>query len=92
MTNEIAERTRSILAGYDAADPRPTGALLRELWLESEPKSIDVIKAEQRQAQETSGTPVPVLRCVGKELAKAARERPAGLLPLALLLWDEFGR
>jgi 3-methyladenine DNA glycosylase AlkD len=54
--------------------------------------SIDVIKAEQRQRQETAGIPVPVLRAIGKELARAARKRPADLLPLARLLWDEYGR
>ena len=92
MSKEVVERTRSILAAYDPADPRPTAALLRELWLEFEPKSIEVIKAEQRKEQETAGTPVPVLRAIGRELARDARKRPADILPLATLLWYEFGR
>jgi 3-methyladenine DNA glycosylase AlkD len=53
---------------------------------------MEVIKAEQRKEQETAGTPVPVLRAIGKELARDARRRPADYLPLARLLWDEFGR
>lgn len=56
------------------------------------PKSIHVIKAEQRQAQETVGIPVPVLRDFGKEIAKAAKKRVDDYNPLTRLLWEEYGR
>jgi 3-methyladenine DNA glycosylase AlkD len=38
------------------------------------------------------GTPVPILRAIGKEIGKRARKDVDGYLPLARLLWDEYGR
>jgi 3-methyladenine DNA glycosylase AlkD len=38
------------------------------------------------------GTPVPILRAIGKEIGKRARRDVAGYLPLARLLWAEYGR
>jgi hypothetical protein len=92
MKHEIAEQVGSVLAGYDPAAPRATADDLRALWLQFEPKSIDVIKAEQRQRQETLGVPVPILRAIGQEVAKVARKRVDDYLPLACLLWEEYGR
>ncbi|MFC2029937.1 DNA alkylation repair protein [Chloroflexota bacterium] len=54
--------------------------------------SMAGIKAQQRAQQETVGIPVPVLKSIGKEVAKVARKRVDDLLPLARLLWDEYGR
>jgi 3-methyladenine DNA glycosylase AlkD len=65
---------------------------LRELWLRFEPKSIEVIKAKQREQQETVGIPVPVLKKIGKEIGKVARKRVGDFVPLARLLWDSYGR
>jgi 3-methyladenine DNA glycosylase AlkD len=92
MKTEIADRVDSIIAGYDPAAPHATADGLRRLWLQFEPKSIEVIKAEQREQQETVGIPVPVLKEIGKESGKVARKRVKDFVPLTRLLWDEYGR
>jgi 3-methyladenine DNA glycosylase AlkD len=50
------------------------------------------IKSEQRSKQETVGIPVPVLKSIGKEVSRAVRKRIDDFLPLAILLWEQFGR
>lgn len=92
MKDQIAGEVSSILAGYDPATPREVADELRALWLQFEPKSIEAIKAEQRQQQETLGIPVPMLRVISQEVAKAARRCVDDYLPLACLLWEEYGR
>jgi 3-methyladenine DNA glycosylase AlkD len=92
MTAEIASQVASIVVAYDPATPHATADRLRDLWLQFEPKSIEVIKEEQRKQQETVGIPVPVLKSIGKELGKAASKRVDDFVPLARLLWDEYGR
>jgi 3-methyladenine DNA glycosylase AlkD len=87
-----AEQVRSILAGYDPGAPEATADRLRELWLRFEPKSMAGIKAEQRERQETVGIPVPVLKAIGNEISKSARKQVDEYVPLARLLWDEYGR
>jgi 3-methyladenine DNA glycosylase AlkD len=89
---EISRQVGSILADYDPAAARVTTDRLRELWLQFEPKSIEGIKAQQREQQETVGIPVPVLKAMGQEIGKAARKRVSDFVPLARLLWDEYGR
>jgi 3-methyladenine DNA glycosylase AlkD len=89
---ELADQVGAILAAYDPAAPRATADALRGLWLQFEPKSVAGIKAEQREQQETVGTPVPVLRSIGKEVGKVARKRVDDFIPLARLLWDDYGR
>jgi 3-methyladenine DNA glycosylase AlkD len=92
MTAEIANQIRTLLAAYDPAEPQATAGGLRGLWLQFEPKSIEVIRADQREQQETVGIPVPVLKTIGKEIGKVARKRVDDFLPLARLLWDDYGR
>jgi len=89
---ELADQVGAILAAYDPAAPRATADALRGLWLQFEPKSVAGIKAEQREQQETVGIPVPVLRSIGKEVGKVARKRVDDFIPLARLLWDDYGR
>ena len=85
------DQVSSIIAAYNPAALGATADALRGLWLQFEPKSTGGIKAEQRQ-QETVGISVPVLRSIGKEIGKAARKRVRDFIPLARLLWDEYGR
>lgn len=92
MEVDIKERVGQILAEYDPTAPEITADALRDLWLRFDPKSLGGIKAEDRQKQETVGIPVKVLRKIGKEVGKAARKRVDDYLPLARLLWDEYGR
>jgi len=92
MLADIPTRVKSILSAYSPDDPALTADQLRAYWLEFEPKSIAGIKAEQRALQETVGIPVPVLRAIGKEIAKVVRKQVDAYLPLACLLWDDYGR
>lgn len=92
MKTEIASQVSSIVATYDPAAPRATADELRALWLQFEPKSVAGIKAEQREQQETVGAPVPLLRSIGQEIGKVARKRVNDFVPLARLLWDDYGR
>jgi 3-methyladenine DNA glycosylase AlkD len=89
---DIKKHVASILAGYDPAAPQATADALRALWLQFEPRSVDVIKTELREKQETVGVPVAVLRTMGKEIGKSAHKRVGDFCPLARLLWDEYGR
>lgn len=92
MEVDLEDQVEQILAVYDPAAPGGTTERLRALWLQFEPKSVGGIKAEQRAQQETVGTPVAVLRAIGKEIGRVARKRVDDFIPLARLLWDECGR
>lgn len=89
---EITSTVRSILDTYDPGSPDTAADSLQEYWKTFEPKSIEGIKAELREQQETLGIPVPVLKSMGKELSKAAKKDVSTYLPLAQSLWDEYGR
>jgi 3-methyladenine DNA glycosylase AlkD len=89
---DIPTQVNAILTTYDPTAPRSAADALRELWLQFEPKSIEGIKAEQREQQETIGIPVPVLKSIGKAIGKVARKRVDDFIPLAHLLWDDYGR
>ncbi len=92
MKTEIKTKVTVILADYTPSEPEETAAKLREFWLQFEPRSMGGVKAELRQKQETAGTPVPVLRAIGAEIAKPARKRVDDFIPLTRLLWDAYGR
>jgi 3-methyladenine DNA glycosylase AlkD len=92
MSKQIPTQVQSILETYDPDSPKSTADMLRKYWMKFEPKSMGGIKAELREKQETVGIPVPVLKSIGKAIAKAAKRNVPGYQPLARLLWDEFGR
>ncbi len=92
MKDKIAAKLEPILEAYNPTSPEVTADALRDLWLGFEPKSIEGIKAELREQQETVGIPVPVLKIIGKGLRKAAGKRVDDFIPLTRLLWDEYGR
>ena len=92
MSSEIADQVGSLIEAYDPGVPGVTADGLRDLWLQFEPRSMAGIKAEQREQQETTGTPVPVLRSMGKAISKVARKRVDDFIPLVRLLWDRCGR
>jgi 3-methyladenine DNA glycosylase AlkD len=89
---ELARQLGEILRRHDPAVPGATADSLRDLWLQFDPKSMDVIKAELREQQETIGVPVPVLKSIGEAVAKVARTRVDDFLPLIQLLWSDYGR
>jgi 3-methyladenine DNA glycosylase AlkD len=86
---QIAAQVGAILDPYDPETPAVTADALRDLWLGFEAKSIAGIKVED---QEVIGVPVPDLKTIGKEFAKAARVRGNDFVPLVRLLWDVYGR
>lgn len=90
--DELAQRVDEILRAHNPSTPVATAEKLRCLWLQYEPRSIEVIKADLRDKQETVGIPVPVLKDIGQGIGKVAGKRVDDFLPLAQLLWDEYGR
>jgi len=93
MDNDVAARTASIIEGYASSKPEVTAKALRKYWLEFEAnRGIELIKAEQREQLKAVGIPIPILKAIGTEIAKAARKDVGGYLPLARLMWDEYGR
>jgi len=93
MNNEIARKAASIIKGYTSSKPEVTAKALRKYWLGFAPnKGIELIKAEQREQFEAIGIPIPILKTIGDEIAKLARQDVDGFMPLARLLWDEYGR
>lgn len=91
--NDISEKVANIIKNHVSSKPEVTAKALRKYWLEFTPnKGIELIKAELREHFEAVGIPVPVLKAIGDELAKAARKDVDGFIPLAQLLWDEYGR
>jgi 3-methyladenine DNA glycosylase AlkD len=92
MTAQVKEQVGLLVAAHDPGAAARTADGLRELWLQFEPKSVRSIKAEQREQQETVGTPVSVLREIGKEVGKTARRSVSDFVPLARVLWDQYGR
>lgn len=92
MEIDITKHVSQLLAEYDPKSPETTADALRSIWVKFEPKSIEGIKAEQRQLQETVGIPIPVLKVISKQIAKIARKRVADFIPLSRLLWERYGR
>jgi 3-methyladenine DNA glycosylase AlkD len=92
IVTHLTDQLTTILTAYAPANPRPTADSLRDLWRQGETKSIAGIKAELRAQQETMGVAVPMLKEIGAEIGKAARKRVDDFIPLARLLWDEYGR
>ena len=92
MKEKLGIQVKSILSTYDPSTPQTTADALRALWLQFEPKSTSGIKAELRRKQETVGTPVPVLKTIGKAVGKEAKKRVDAFIPLTRLLWDDYGR
>jgi hypothetical protein len=99
---EAAIATRELLADYDPAELAATADALREVWLEAAPPPPPELEPGQKAMVrdwgipdpnfEAVGTPVAVLRAIGKEVGKVARKRVGDFLPLARLLWDDYGR
>jgi 3-methyladenine DNA glycosylase AlkD len=90
--SELISQVERILQTYDPAAPQAAAEQLRELWLQFDPKSIVVIKAYLREKQETIGIPVPVLKSIGKQIGKLARQNVDDFIPLVQVLWSDYGR
>lgn len=99
---EAAIQTRELLTDYNPAEPGVMAGALRKLWLKAAPAAGPELEEGQKKLMrdwgiddphyEAAGVPVPVLNAMGKEIGKMGRKRVAEFLPLARLLWDEYGR
>ena len=93
MNNAIAEQVASIIKSYTPSNPEMAAKALREFWLQFAPnRGMELVKAEQRERLEAVGIPAPILKAIGNEIARVARQDVRGFVPLAQLLWDEHGR
>jgi len=89
----MEDKVASISGNYVPSKAGFTAQALRKYWRSFAPnKGMNLIKAEQRRTIDAAGIPIPVLKAIGDELARAARKDVRGFLPLAQLLWDEHGR
>jgi 3-methyladenine DNA glycosylase AlkD len=91
---DLKEETRRILDTYDPQRLDETARKLEALWSQvpSKEGGAALVKAEIRKEYQALGVPVPALGEIGKEMGKVARKRVEDFLPLARLLWDQYGR
>jgi 3-methyladenine DNA glycosylase AlkD len=91
---DLKEETRRILESYDPQRLDETARKLEALWSRVPIKEggAALVKAEIRKEYQALGVPVPALGEIGQEMGKVARKRVEDFLPLARLLWDQYGR
>lgn len=92
MAPTVERQIELALSNYEPDSPVHAADRLQEIWLQFEPKSTAGIKAELRERQKTVGAPVAELKAIGKALGKRTKGAVAEYVPLAQLLWDEYGR
>jgi 3-methyladenine DNA glycosylase AlkD len=91
---DLKEEARRIVTAYNPRAANDTASALERLWSKVPAKEggARLVKAEIRAKFEVIGVPVPALSEIGKEIGKVARKRVDDFLPLARLLWDDYGR
>jgi 3-methyladenine DNA glycosylase AlkD len=91
---ELKEETRRIVTAYEPHTADDTASALQRLWSQvpATEGGARLVKAEIREKIQVIGVPVPALSEIGKEIGKVARKRVDDFLPLARLLWDDYGR
>lgn len=94
MVVDLKEETRRILETYDPQRADETALALEALWSQVPitEGGAALVKAEIREQYQALGVPVPALGEIGQEIGKVARKRVDDFLPLARLLWDQYGR
>jgi 3-methyladenine DNA glycosylase AlkD len=94
MMVDLRTQTQRVLESHDAKRPDETAKALEALWSQVPIKEggAALVKAEIREQYQALGVPVPAMGEIGKEIGKVARKRVDDFLPLATLLWDEYGR
>ena len=94
MTVELKEEARRIVTAHDPHAADDTASALQRLWLQvpATEGGARLVKAEIRAKFEVIGVPVPALSEIGKEIGKVAHKTVGDFLPLARLLWDDYGR
>ncbi len=93
MTQETREETRRIVAAYEPQSSEETARGLQKMWsqIPSTEGGAGLVKAEVREEFKALGVPVADLADIGKEIGKVARRRVDDFLPLARVLWDDYG-
>jgi 3-methyladenine DNA glycosylase AlkD len=92
---EAAKRTADRLESYRPGAVDAVADLLQDLWVRAAPSPEAQAGRDWGIAKldfPAVGTPVPILRAIGKEIGKRARREVDGYLPLVRLLWTEYGR
>lgn len=92
---EAAALTRELLIVREAMDPFAIADALHAVWFRAAPGPEGAAGRDwgiDDPDYEALGVPVPILTAMGKEVGKVARNHVAQFLPLARLLWDEYGR
>jgi 3-methyladenine DNA glycosylase AlkD len=91
---DLKEEARRIVTAYNPRAANDTASALERLWskVPATEGGARLVKAEIRAKFEVIGVPVPALSEIGKEIGKVARKRVDDFLPLARLLWDDYGR
>ncbi|MCL7454070.1 MAG: DNA alkylation repair protein [Anaerolineae bacterium] len=95
----VRKEAAAIAAGHlQSYEPQAADAVanaLQETWVRAAPPQEKQAARDWGTATldyPAVGTPVPVLRAIGQEVGKRARRRVDDYLPLARLLWDQYGR
>ena len=92
---EAAQTTADRLETYRPAVATAVADLLQDVWVRAAPPPEEQADRDWGIGDldyPAVGTPVPVLRAIGKEIGKRARRDVDAYLPLVRLLWDEYGR
>jgi len=92
---EAAAAAADHLRAYEPQAYDAVADALQETWIRAAPP-----REEQAARQwgiealdyPAVGTPVPILRAIGKEVGKRAKRNVDDYLPLTRLLWDRYGR
>jgi len=90
-----ASRETLCTVSSDPSDPAVTARSLRAIWLQAVRPSATAMDRNwgiSDRSFEAVGAPVPVLVAIGQEVGRVARKRVSDFLPLAQLLWNEYGR
>jgi 3-methyladenine DNA glycosylase AlkD len=97
-----ASLVRDALADYRHTNPEPAAQALRRVWLDAVPVRPPALSPGQQAFVRdwriadpefaAAGTPVPILTAMGKEIGCLARKSVSDYLPLARLLWNDYGR
>jgi 3-methyladenine DNA glycosylase AlkD len=94
VTEETREETRRIVAAYEPQSREETARALQALWsqIPSTEGGARLVKEEAREEFKALGVPVADLADIGKEIGRVARRQVDDFLPLARVLWDDYGR
>jgi len=82
-------------AAFNPGGLAATAQSLRAIWLQAVRPAAPAMDRNWGIGDpsfEAAGAPVPVLVAIGQEVGRLARRQVLAFLPLAQLLWDEYGR